>query len=1117
MKRLPLPFHALLAVSILIGLLAPAAPAAQGSADSAPSEESGWVLVSTAGELAYINRNQALYMDRQIRLTNDIDMSGYEWIPLGGNDYEAFSGVFDGRGHRIEGVSIEGGALQEVGFFGRVTGTVRDVGVAVQATGGSYAGGLAGYLEGGTIERVHTRGAVTGGASGPAEVSVVGGIAGAAAGHSTISRAYSSVAVRSGASGNQFAGGLVGSQGAGEIRDAYAIGPVTNSDGLYYTAGGLTGHLIYASVKNSYSAGPITAAGDSPHLSIGAFSGHIADGVSIAASYFDYAAAGVSNGTGNSPNDPIQLTGRSTADMKVEAHFGEPGSEWDFSTIWAVHPDVNGGYPYLRPYVLTSELPQAVRDAPYSLTLEAFDGAGGGLSWSASGLPAGMQLTADGVLQGAPSVAGAFTVTVMATDAGQRTASADLQLRVEAAAPDIAGFRIGPGQAYGTAAVTASPSAPEHRFAYLLDGSAGARPLRGAPLPDEAILYPLGSDIPVSEDQILRIYETDEHLRIAAWTSVRIEASHRQDQIRVTGVSLDAAELTMTADQPPQRLTAVVEPGNATNRKTSWSSGNPAVAEVDENGNVTPVAEGTAVITVTTEDGFYTASATVTVRPIEPTAASVTGSVYGTGGVPLAGAAVSADGKIGRTNEEGRFTLTNVTAGVHTLSVTAPGYVAYSAAVTAVAGETADVGRIDLVAASASGPSGGSGGGASAHPAPTAPEPDEMTLTVNGREVRLTVIRERENDGRTVIRFALDAELLRSLYASGGEAVVDIDNGDPVVKVDLPAGALQDISALRSEAFLRIGVNGASYRLPLRLANGVPHDSVVTVAISRLTEDARRALNRTLTGQGYGMLAEPADFTLYRDGEEWDGNEGVYTRRTLALHTEAESDRSTVVWVDSAGRLHFVPAVFRRKEAIFYAPHNSLFAAIRSERAFADASGHWGQADIELLASKLIVDGTSKRTFDPDRTVTRAEFAAMLVRALGLVEMTGRAAYSDVRPGIDWYAGAVEAATKRGLIEGYEDGTFRPNAFVTREQMAVMLARAIRFAGELPQADSGALERFADHTAVAGWAKEAAAQLLAAGVVEGVGRTAFAPKQPATRAQSAVMLTRTLRYLTFID
>jgi len=1035
MNRLNVPFAALLVFTLIFGLLAPAASTARAEGEPVPSEELGWVLVSNAAELIYIDQNQASYLDRNIRLTNDIDMTGYEWIPLGGNEAPPFSGIFDGRGHRIEGLSIGGGSLSLVGFFGKLTGTVRDLSVSVQAEGGNYAGGLAGMLDGGAIDRSSAQGIVTGGVGGLTDVSAVGGLVGGANGNSTISRSYSSAAVKSGPAGNQYAGGLVGSQGAGVISDAYAIGTVANSEGLFYTAGGLTGQLVFGTIRNSYATGTVHAVASSTYVTMGGFAGTVNFEGSIVSSYFDNVATSQPSGAGDSSGAAaLQLTGRSTVDMKIEANYGEPGGEWDFGETWVMKAGVNAGYPYLCPSVLTADLPRGVKGAAYSQTLEAFDGAGGGLSWSAAGFPAGVQLTTAGVLEGMPAEAGEFAVTVTATDAGSTTAAAVLTLRVDETAPDIAGFGIRPGGAVGSTKVTATASGPDRAFAYLLGEAEGVRPLAGAAVPTEAVPYSPGEDIwPVSAGQVLQIYETDGDWHVRAWSSVRIEVSHLRDE----------------------------DP---------------------------------------------------------PTAGSVTGTVYGAGNAPLSGAAVSAGGIVGSTDAEGMFALHGVAHGTHTLAVSAGGYRSYSAEVDVFAGEVADAGRIYLTVANVPGSSSGSNGSSGSPASPQPSVPNELVIKLNGLDERVPVKREVESDGRSSIRLAFGDELLRSLFMAGDEAVIEVDHSDPIVKADLPAETLQALLRSRPNGVIRLEVNGAGYEVPLRLWSSVRVGATVTVAISRPSAAETARLNEELARQGYAMLAEPMDFSLYTDGTEWTGADGVYTRRTLSLVAAVDPDRSTVAWMDRDGRLRFVPSVFEKGKAIFYSPHNSLYTAIRSDRTFSDTARHWARTDIELLAHKLVLDGASPDKFEPDRTVTRAEFAAMLVRALGLAGKHGGDAYSDVRPEADWYGGAVGAASDAGLIEGYEDGTFRPNLPVTREQAVVMLSRVIRYAGgQLPAADANALDRFSDLASTAGWAKDAAGRLLAAGIIEGADGGRFAPKQPATRAQSAVLLARMLRYLKFID
>ncbi|MFC6334448.1 S-layer homology domain-containing protein [Paenibacillus septentrionalis] len=1278
------PFLLLLIFSVLLSSLATAVPVARAGNDAVPLEESGWVLVGSAEELAYINKNQAAYIDRQIRLTHDIDMTGYEWIPFG-DGAATFSGIFDGRGHKIKGVSIDGGSRTNVGFFGRVSGTIQNLGVEVLATGGEYTGGLVGHLFGGSIIRSYSQGSVIGGDNNRiGSVNSSGGLVGGANGDSSIIQSYSTADVKSGGASNQYAGGLVGSQGAGTIENAYATGTVTDTNVgfLYYiNIGGLTGQLIYGTVTNSYASGAVTATADPMYTAIGGLIGTFANvqNTSIVSSYFDQMTTLQSKGlgTGNS-HEP---TGLSTDDMKSIASYG---AGWDFINDWAIHSGVNDGYPYLRPVILSEQLPQALKGDSYLHVLEAIDGAGNGLFWSASGVPTGMALSDDGTLTGSPAESGIFQIKVSVIDAGSNVASADLSLIVNELAPDITDFNVAPGNVLGSVNVTATASDQEHAFAYVIGDDAGVRPLLGQPLPSDVTIYSLGSDIAdVQSGHILQLYELDNAQHIQAWSSLQLAPSHIQSQIRVAGISLDATELTLVAGGAARKLTATIEPENASNQAVSWTSSDSVVAMVNQSGEVTPVSEGTAVITAMTEDGWHTAYATVTVQPLPEVVGNVKGTVMGTGDTPLSGAKIVVGAVEGSTDAEGNFHLVNIGAGSQPLAITAAGYVEYKATVDIEAGQTVDVGRIDMtlapiavtgisldateltlvaggaarkltatiepenasnqavswtssnsvvamvnqsgevtpvsegtavitamtedgwhtayatvtvqplppVVGNVTGTVMGTGDTAlsgakivvgavegstdaegnfhlvnigagsqplaitaagyveykatvdieagqtvdvgridmKAVPRPT-PNPsyppasggevknEEMSITINGRTIKVTMAKEQENDGRSVLRLILDAEFIESIFEASDieEVVLDINNEDPIVKVDFSAEALRVLANDKPHAVIRIAVNGASSSFPLHMLNIEEHDATVTAVIARMAKSDQDELTAALDEKGHTMLAESMSFYLYRDGDMVEV-EDTYMERTVSLAGDVNPDHTTVVQLDHAGKPHFVPSVFETGTATFYSVHHGAYTVIASERAFADTEGHWAHKEIELLANKLIINGEDLNSFNPENAITRAEFIAMLVRSLGLAEKPKQATFTDIPSDEVWFAGSVGAASAAGLIEGFEDGAFRPNALVTREQMTVIMGRAVSYAGELPSENVTALERFSDFDEIADWAKASASQLYAAGMMRGVEQEKLAPQAPATRAQSAVLIKRMLEYVEFVN
>ncbi|WP_339372406.1 immunoglobulin-like domain-containing protein [Paenibacillus elgii] len=435
---------------------------------------------------------------------------------------------------------------------------------------------------------------------------------------------------------------------------------------------------------------------------------------------------------------------------------------------------------------------------------------------------------------------------------------------------------------------------------------------------------------------------------------------------------------------------------------------------------------------------------------------------------------------------------------------------------------------VTVVGASESGYSGDSGSsgdsGGSASPVPPEPK-DKTTITVsvriNGKETDAKAAKETSSEGQSVLRVALPGEPLTAAFATRPEVVIEIMNGEPVIKTELPAAPLLETLAKQPGAFVQIKAAGASYRLPLSLLANEPKDAIITIAIAKASNATSAAVNATVQRQGVQpLLDNPVRFSVLSNGKEITDFNGSYTARTLSLHSTADSGKATAVWVDAFNQVHFIPSIFTshggENMATIFSPRNGMVTVIQSNQSFADLRGYWAQADIELLANKRIAEGVTVDAFVPDVPITRAEFASLLVRSLGLAEEKKSVPFMDVET-TDWYAGTVGTAQKAGWINGYEDGTFRPNETITRVEMAAMIARAMKFAGKAPQTNLVVLDRFDDATGIADWAKQAAAQLYAAGIIQGTTETTFGPQERATRAQSAVMLKRMLQYLHFIN
>ncbi len=166
-----------------------------------------------------------------------------------------------------------------------------------------------------------------------------------------------------------------------------------------------------------------------------------------------------------------------------------------------------------------------------------------------------------------------------------------------------------------------------------------------------------------------------------------------------------------------------------------------------------------------------------------------------------------------------------------------------------------------------------------------------------------------------------------------------------------------------------------------------------------------------------------------------------------------------------------------------------------------DISGHWAETGIKQAVSIGFIKGYVDGTFKPNQTVTRAEFSVMLMNALkpegAGVELT----FTDKAMIGAWAQKAVAQAVQAGIINGYEDGTFRPNAEVTRSEMAVMIANALKL-----NIESDTVTSFADDKSIPSWAKGAVAELKKLSLMVGSGANQFNPNAQATRAEAVTVL-----------
>lgn len=169
-----------------------------------------------------------------------------------------------------------------------------------------------------------------------------------------------------------------------------------------------------------------------------------------------------------------------------------------------------------------------------------------------------------------------------------------------------------------------------------------------------------------------------------------------------------------------------------------------------------------------------------------------------------------------------------------------------------------------------------------------------------------------------------------------------------------------------------------------------------------------------------------------------------------------------------------------------------------------DITSHWAKAYIEALADQGIIKGVGNRKYNPDGTVTRAEFIVMLTNALVLKDETAESNFADV-PEDAWYYRAVASAEKLGMIEGIYDSTFEADQDISRQDMTAIAYKALKVSETKIDMVKEA-EIFEDRAAFADYAAEAISVLQRAGIISGIDNHKFAPNENATRAQAAKII-----------
>ncbi|KAI7278332.1 hypothetical protein KC345_g6063 [Hortaea werneckii] len=435
-------------------------------------------------------------------------------------------------------------------------------------------------------------------------------------------------------------------------------------------------------------------------------------------------------------------------------------------------------------------------------------------------------------------------------------------------------------------------------------------------------------------------------------------------------------------------------------------------------------------------------------------------------------------------------------------------------------------------------PSAPSSSNETAQPTPSATPATAETgvdIWINGRQERIGTASTANVNGSSTTTITVNQALLeQKLNAEGQGAIITIPllgNSSNIVIGELTGQMIKNME--QKQAVLELKTDRATYTLP---AQQIKIDALSTqlgqtvslsdiklrLEIGAVTNNMMQVVQGSAEKGGFTLMAPSLDFAVsavYNNQIIPITKFSAYVERTIALPAGIDPNKITTgIVVEPDGTIRHVPTRVLEDNGIYFAKINSLtnstYSVIWHPLEFSDVANHWAKEPVNNMGSRLVINGTGDGLFSPNQDITRAEFAAIIVRGLGLKLENSAVSFTDVQSA-DWYGTAVQTASAYGLINGFEDGTFRPDDKITREQAMAIIAKAMKITGlkdKLQAAGTGGmLGHYADAVTTSAWATESIADVLQAGIVTGRSDSQLAPKANMTRAEVAAIIERLLK------
>lgn len=407
------------------------------------------------------------------------------------------------------------------------------------------------------------------------------------------------------------------------------------------------------------------------------------------------------------------------------------------------------------------------------------------------------------------------------------------------------------------------------------------------------------------------------------------------------------------------------------------------------------------------------------------------------------------------------------------------------------------------------GNNGGSSGGSNSG---TTPQPQPQPQLPGSNSTIVPVVKvENGTATATVSSDSLNKAIEKASAGANGKKQITIEvpkqaNAQSYV-VQLPTSNLQS----NNNVEFVLKTDYAALQIPSNMLSNIREQAdQVSIQISKVLADRLSAEVRAKVG------SRPVIDLSIKAGDRvlaWNNPAAPVTVSvpyTPASQELANAHQLVILNIDSQGKAAVVPSGrydAKSESVVFKTTEFSTYAVAYVTKSFADVQNVlWAKEAVEAMAARDIIKGISDESFAPAASITRADFITLLVRALELKGPgANTAAFSDVQP-TAYYAQAVAIAKELGIASGFEDNMFKPGSSISRQDMMVLTAKALKAAGK-QSAGSGNLAPYSDTASISAYAVDSVTSLVGSGIVNGKGGK-IAPTESLTRAEAAVILSR---------